>query len=37
VGEVSAKDEFQNIKGITEQDIFTAHRFPARAGGHHPD
>nr|DAY83013.1 MAG TPA: portal vertex protein [Caudoviricetes sp.] len=33
VGEVSAKDEFQNIKGITEQDIFTAHRFPAGLAG----
>lgn len=33
VGEVSAKDEFQNIKGITAQDIFTAHRFPAGLAG----
>ncbi|HIE5388096.1 TPA: hypothetical protein ACXNPR_001427 [Enterobacter cancerogenus] len=29
MGEVCAKDEFANIKGITAQDIFTAHRFPA--------
>lgn len=33
VGEVSAKDEFANVKGITAQDIFTAHRFPAGLGG----
>ncbi|GKW31372.1 phage portal protein [Pectobacterium carotovorum subsp. carotovorum] len=33
VGEVSAKDEFANIKGITAQDIFTAHRFPAGLAG----
>lgn len=33
VGEVTAKDEFQNIKGITAQDIFTAHRFPAGLAG----
>jgi len=37
VGEVSAKDEFANIKGITAQDIFTAHRFPAGLGGIIPD
>jgi len=33
VGEVSAKDEFANIKGITAQDVFTAHRFPAGLAG----
>ncbi len=33
VGEASAMDEFQNIKGITAQDIFTAHRFPAGLAG----
>lgn len=33
IGEVSAKDEFANVKGITAQDIFTAHRFPAGLGG----
>lgn len=33
VGEVSAKDEFANIKGITAQDIFTAHRFQADLTG----
>ncbi|HBC3157583.1 TPA: phage portal protein, partial [Escherichia coli O146] len=26
IGEVSAKDEFSNIKGISAQDVFTAHR-----------
>ncbi len=33
VGEVSAKDEFLNIKGISAQDVFTAHRFPAGLAG----
>lgn len=33
VGEVSAKDEFSNIKGISAQDVFTAHRFPAGLAG----
>jgi PBSX family phage portal protein len=33
VGEVSAKDEFVNVKSITSQDIFTAHRFPAGLAG----
>jgi PBSX family phage portal protein len=33
VGEVTAKDEFANVKGITAQDIFTAHRFPAGLAG----
>lgn len=33
VGEVSAKDEFASVKGITAQDVFTAHRFPAGLAG----
>lgn len=33
IGEVSAKDEFANIKNITAQDVFTAHRFPAGLAG----
>lgn len=33
VGEVSAKDEFANIKGITAQDVLTAHRFPSGLAG----
>ncbi|EGC6343300.1 phage portal protein [Escherichia coli] len=33
IGEVSAKDEFSNIKGISAQDVFTAHRFPAGLAG----
>lgn len=33
VGEVSAKDEFANVKNITAQDILTAHRFPAGLAG----
>lgn len=33
VGEVSAKDEFANVKSITAQDILTAHRFPAGLAG----
>ncbi|WP_411705637.1 phage portal protein [Edaphovirga cremea] len=33
VGEVSAKDEFANVKSITSQDILTAHRFPAGLAG----
>ena len=33
VGEVTAKDEFANVKGITAQDVFTAHRFPAGLAG----
>ncbi|SFC49306.1 phage portal protein [Pragia fontium] len=33
VGDVSAKDEFANVKNISGQDVFTAHRFPAGLGG----
>lgn len=33
VGEVTAKDEFANVKNITAQDILTSHRFPAGLAG----
>lgn len=33
VGEVSAKDEFANVKSITAQDVLTAHRFPSGLAG----
>lgn len=33
IGEVTAKDEFSNVKNITAQDILTAHRFPAGIAG----
>ncbi|HBM2908097.1 TPA: phage portal protein [Klebsiella michiganensis] len=33
IGEVTAKDEFTNIKSITAQDVLTAHRFPAGLAG----
>ncbi|MBP1037856.1 phage portal protein [Serratia fonticola] len=33
IGEVSAKDEFANVKSITAQDVLTAHRFPAGLAG----
>ena len=33
VGDISAKDEFSNVKNISAQDVFTAHRFPAGLGG----
>lgn len=33
IGEVSAKDEFANVKSITAQDILTAHRFPSGLAG----
>ncbi len=33
VGDISAKDEFANIKNITAQDVLTAHRFPAGLAG----
>ncbi len=29
VGDISANDEFSNVKNISAQDILTAHRFPA--------
>ncbi|MHB7706449.1 phage portal protein [Klebsiella pneumoniae] len=33
IGEVTAKDEFANVKNITAQDVLTAHRFPAGIAG----
>lgn len=33
IGEVTAKDEFSNVKNITAQDVLTAHRFPAGLAG----
>lgn len=33
VGDISAKDEFANIKNISAQDVLTAHRFPAGLAG----
>lgn len=33
VGEVSAKDEFGNVKSISAQDVLTAHRFPSGLAG----
>lgn len=37
IGEVSAKDEFNNVKSVSAQDILTAHRFPAGLAGIIPD
>ncbi|EQC1409946.1 phage portal protein [Providencia rettgeri] len=33
VGDISANDEFSNVKNISAQDILTAHRFPAGLAG----
>lgn len=33
IGDLSAKDEFANVKNITAQDVLTAHRFPAGLAG----
>lgn len=33
IGDISAKDEFQNIKSISAQDVLTEHRFPAGLAG----
>jgi PBSX family phage portal protein len=33
VGDIATKDEFSAIKGITSQDVLTAHRFPAALAG----
>ena len=33
IGDISAKDEFQNVKSISAQDVLTAHRFPAGLAG----
>jgi len=33
VGDISAKDEFGNVKNISAQDVLTSHRFPAGLAG----
>ncbi len=33
VGNFESKDEFGNIKAVSAQDVFNAHRFPAGLGG----
>ncbi len=33
IGDISAKDEFANIKNISAQDVLTAHRYPAGLAG----
>lgn len=33
MGDISAKDEFANVKNISAQDILNAHRFPAGLAG----
>lgn len=33
IGDISAKDEFSNIKNISAQDVLTAHRYPAGLAG----
>ncbi|NDL64822.1 phage portal protein [Acerihabitans arboris] len=33
VGDISAKDEFANVKNISAQDVLNAHRFPAGLAG----
>lgn len=33
VGDISANDEFSNVKNISAQDVLTAHRFPAGLAG----
>lgn len=33
IGDISAKDEFSNVKSISAQDVLTAHRFPAGLAG----
>ena len=37
IGEVTAKDEFNNVKSISAQDVLTVHRFPAGLAGIIPD
>lgn len=37
VGDISAKDEFANVKNISAQDILNAHRFPAGLAGIIPE
>jgi PBSX family phage portal protein len=33
MGDISAKDEFANVKNISAQDVMNAHRFPAGLAG----
>ncbi|NRD73248.1 phage portal protein [Shewanella sp. VB17] len=33
VGNFESKDEFSNVKAVSAQDVFNAHRFPAGLGG----
>lgn len=33
IGDAGAKDEFSNIKSISNQDVLTAHRFPPEISG----
>ncbi|MCA3994691.1 phage portal protein [Serratia marcescens] len=33
IGDISAKDEFANVKNISAQDVLAAHRFPAGLAG----
>jgi PBSX family phage portal protein len=33
MGDISAKDEFANVKNISAQDVLNAHRFPAGLAG----
>jgi capsid portal protein len=33
VGNFESKDEFSNVKSVSAQDVFNAHRFPAGLGG----
>lgn len=33
VGDIATKDEFAAIKGITAQDVLTAHRYPPALAG----
>ncbi|ENO8558508.1 TPA: phage portal protein [Yersinia enterocolitica] len=37
MGDISAKDEFANVKNISAQDILNAHRFPAGLAGQIPE
>lgn len=36
VGDIATKDDFERVKNISTQDIFTGHRFPAGMGGMMP-
>jgi PBSX family phage portal protein len=37
VGNFESKDEFFNVKAVSAQDVFNAHRFPAGLGGMIPN